>query len=212
MGSLIHKLDYLAETKVKIRQALQRAGSKVTEQDTFRSYADYISKIDTSPVGTVSELHANGGSAEGIAGAVNYKKVYIRNLIPGDGTVVLTWTPIEVATNYRLFTYLNGRYTRVGDTTTTSYAVTGLTNDTEYGFYVKAYAYGAWQEVTSEERTELTEYATPSASLRSLSELNLDDNVREDLKKNSEESNNRKSEENIEEKKGGIDNGINIKS
>lgn len=41
--------------------------------------------------------------------------------------------------------------------------------------------------------------------------MNLDDNVREDLRKNSEESNNGKSEENMEEKKGGLDNGTNIK-
>lgn len=67
MGSLIHKLDYLAETKVKIREALQKRGSKVTEEDTFRSYADYIANLQSgAPSSRAGELYAQGGI--GIAG------------------------------------------------------------------------------------------------------------------------------------------------
>lgn len=67
MGSLIHKLDYLAETKVKIREALQKRGSKVTEEDTFRSYADYISNLQSgAPSSRAGALYAQGGI--GVAG------------------------------------------------------------------------------------------------------------------------------------------------
>lgn len=67
MGSLIHKLDYLAETKVKIREALQARGSKVTEEDTFRSYADYIANLQSgAPSSRAGALCARGGI--GIAG------------------------------------------------------------------------------------------------------------------------------------------------
>lgn len=67
MGSLIHKLDYLAETKVKIREALQKRGSKVTEEDTFRSYADYISNLQSGvPSSRAGSLYGRGGI--GIAG------------------------------------------------------------------------------------------------------------------------------------------------
>lgn len=67
MGSLIHKLDYLAETKVKIREALQKRGSKVTEEDTFRSYADYIANLQSgAPSSRAGALYAQGGI--GIAG------------------------------------------------------------------------------------------------------------------------------------------------
>ena len=67
MGSLIHKLDYLAETKVKIKEALKKRGSKVTDEDTFRSYADYISNLQSgTPSSRAGALYARGGI--GIAG------------------------------------------------------------------------------------------------------------------------------------------------
>lgn len=67
MGSLIHKLDYLADTKVAIREALQARGSKVTDEDTFRSYAEYINKLQAgAPSSRAGALYAQGGI--GIAG------------------------------------------------------------------------------------------------------------------------------------------------
>lgn len=157
MGSLIHKLHYLMDTKIKIRQALQKVGSKVTEEDTFRSYADYIEKIDISPVGAVSELHVNGGSIEGIGGGID-SKVVIREAIPGNGSISITWTPLAVATKYRVFTYLNNEYTRIADTTSTNYTITGLTNGITYGVYVISSINDRW--VGS--GTENIVYATPS--------------------------------------------------
>lgn len=188
MGSLIHKLNYLAETKVKIRQALQRVGSKVTEQDTFRSYADYISKIDTSPAGAVSELHVNGRSAEGIGGGIDSKTV-IREAVPGNGSISVTWTPLAVATKYRVFTYLNNEYTRIADTTSTNYTITGLTNGITYGVYVISYVNDRWVGSGAENIV----YATPSENLRSFSYLDFDN----DENKNEEKA--KKSEENSKE-------------
>lgn len=72
MGSLIHKLDYLMDTKIKIREALQKRGSKVTDEDTFRSYADYIRKIEGAAAGVVDYLEAQG-TADGIGGGIEPK-------------------------------------------------------------------------------------------------------------------------------------------
>lgn len=67
MGTLLQKLEYLEKTKVDIRVALQARGSKVTEEDTFRSYADYITNLQSgAPSSRAGELYAQGGI--GIAG------------------------------------------------------------------------------------------------------------------------------------------------
>lgn len=67
MGTLLQKLEYLEQTKVDIREALQARGSKVTEEDTFRSYAEYINKLQAgAPSSRAGELYAQGGI--GIAG------------------------------------------------------------------------------------------------------------------------------------------------
>lgn len=67
MGTLSHKLAYLEQTKIKIREALQKRGSKVTEEDTFRSYADYITNLQSgAPSSRAGALYGRGGI--GIAG------------------------------------------------------------------------------------------------------------------------------------------------
>lgn len=67
MGTLLQKLEYLEQTKVDIKNALQKRGSKVTEEDTFRSYADYISNLQSgAPSSRAGALYARGGI--GIAG------------------------------------------------------------------------------------------------------------------------------------------------
>lgn len=164
MGTLSHKLAYLEQTKIKIKNAIRLQGVNVTDADTFRSYADLILKINSMAAGVVDHLESQGSDA-GIGDSVDYKKVQITSLEPGNASILATWTPISSATKYRLFTYLNGRYSSVGDTTSTSYTLTGLTNGTEYGVYVKPYVNGAYQEVTAEERLQLTLFATPQASL-----------------------------------------------
>lgn len=67
MGTLLQKLEYLEQTKVDIKNALQRRGSKVTDEDTFRSYAEYINKLQAgAPSSRAGALYAQGGI--GVAG------------------------------------------------------------------------------------------------------------------------------------------------
>lgn len=67
MGTLLQKLEYLEQTKVDIKNALQARGSKVTDEDTFRSYADYISNLQSgAPSSRAGALYGRGGI--GIAG------------------------------------------------------------------------------------------------------------------------------------------------
>lgn len=67
---LLYKLAYLAQTKTDIRQALQEKGSDVTTEDTFRSYADFVSEISGggNSAGVVSGIYTLGGS--GFAGRI----------------------------------------------------------------------------------------------------------------------------------------------
>lgn len=66
---LLYKLAYLAQTKTDIREALQEKGSDVTEADTFRSYADFVSELSGGDVsaGAPSVMLSTGTDA-GIAG------------------------------------------------------------------------------------------------------------------------------------------------
>lgn len=162
MGTLSHKLAYLAETKVKIREALQARGSEVTDEDTFRSYADYIADLKGgTPSGIAGTLFANGGVGMGNRNIAvsELRKPTITSATPGDGTIAVTWADITEATNYRIFTYLDGAYTRQGESTSTSYTITGLANGTEYGVYIIAYINGSW---VGSDISHIV-YATPTA-------------------------------------------------
>ena len=70
----------------------------------------------------------------------------VRNVkaVPGNGQVALTWDKVSGATNYVIYSYADGKYTKQGYSDTTSFTVTGLTNGKEYGFIVRSYANGTW--------------------------------------------------------------------
>ena len=68
MGTTIQKLAYLAQTKTDIRESLQDKGSAVTESDTFRSYADFVTEVGGKPYGGSIKLKMYGGS--GTAGSI----------------------------------------------------------------------------------------------------------------------------------------------
>ena len=74
-----------------------------------------------------------------------------------NGRVALNWTSVSGATNYAVYTYLNGTWSLAGYRTTTGMYVRNLTNGTTYGFAVKAYVNGAWTSVSSSDIV----YATP---------------------------------------------------
>lgn len=74
-----------------------------------------------------------------------------------DGQVALNWTSVSGATNYAVYTYVNGKWSVAGYRTVTGMYVRNLTNGTTYGFAVKAYVNGAWTSVSSSDIV----YATP---------------------------------------------------
>ena len=74
-----------------------------------------------------------------------------------DGQVALNWTSVNGATNYAVYTYLNGTWSLAGYRTATGMYVRNLANGTTYGFAVKAYVNGAWTSVSSSDIV----YATP---------------------------------------------------
>ena len=73
----------------------------------------------------------------------------------GDGKVKLTWKAVEGAAKYKLYKIENGTAAALLNVVGTSYTVTGLTNGTEYGFYVRAIIDGKVQAAGE------TVYATP---------------------------------------------------
>ena len=74
-----------------------------------------------------------------------------------DGQVALNWTSVSGATNYAVYTYLNGTWSIAGYRTATGMYVRNLTNGTKYGFAVKAYVNGTWSSVSTSDIV----YATP---------------------------------------------------
>lgn len=47
MGTSAEKLNYLAETKEAIKDAIINKGAEVSDMDTFRSYAEKIDELPT---------------------------------------------------------------------------------------------------------------------------------------------------------------------
>ena len=86
-------------------------------------------------------------------------KPKITKASPDNGQVTLTWTSVNGATRYAVYSVINGQWTNRGSTTATSMRVKNLVNGTKYGFAVKAYVNGAWSAVTSSDIV----YATPTA-------------------------------------------------
>lgn len=88
-----------------------------------------------------------------------------------NGRVALNWTAVNGATNYAVYTYLNGKWSVAGYRTATGMYVRNLTNGTKYGFAVKAYVNGAWTNITSADIV----YATPTAAKSDLMDTDFDD-------------------------------------
>ena len=89
-------------------------------------------------------------------------KPVITKVIPGSGQAYLTWTAVSGATNYAVYSVVNGQWQNHGYTRNGYMTVTGLANGIRYGFAVKAYVNGAWTSVTSSDIV----YATPAVSTK----------------------------------------------
>ena len=63
MGTLKEKLSYLSETKEAIKQALIKQQVTVTDEDTFRSYADKIAGIEGGG-GSIQKIDAGENETE----------------------------------------------------------------------------------------------------------------------------------------------------
>ena len=100
-----------------------------------------------------------------------YAKPVITKAQGQNGRVALNWTSVNGATNYAVYTYVNGKWSVAGYRTATGMYVTGLTNGTTYGFAVKAYVNGAWTNITSADIV----YATPTAAKSDLMDTDFDD-------------------------------------
>ena len=97
-------------------------------------------------------------------------KPVITKAVGQDGKVALNWTAVSGATNYAVYTYLNGKWSVAGYRTANGMYVTGLANGTKYGFAVKAYVNGSWTAVSSADIV----YATPTASKGDVIDTDLD--------------------------------------
>ena len=57
MGSISEKLEYLNETKEEIKTAIKNKGVTIADTDTFRSYANKIANLKTTPTLQLKEVH-----------------------------------------------------------------------------------------------------------------------------------------------------------
>ena len=78
MGTIAEQINYLAETKTAIKDALVAKGVSVADSDTFRSYAEKI-----------GEIQSGGGESGGGSAAVVEKDVNFRDY---DGTILYSYT------------------------------------------------------------------------------------------------------------------------
>ncbi len=92
-------------------------------------------------------------------------------LTAGDGKITATWDAVNGATNYRVFTQMNGAYTTAGYTTSTSYTIDGLAKGTKYGVLVLAYVNGAWTPWTTSD----VKYATTLSATKPVPMLTVGD-------------------------------------
>ena len=75
----------------------------------------------------------------------------------GVNSATITWDAVSGATKYAVSYYMNGRYTILTDTyTSTSYTATGLTGGVTYPFLVQAYVNGQWSAFTSADHVSVT--------------------------------------------------------
>ncbi len=89
MGSTAEKLEYLKNTKTAIREAISFHGKEISDNDSFRSYADKIKALTPNVIRQdcleINPNFANGDSGIFLLNDVIYKSVLIKkpeNLIP----------------------------------------------------------------------------------------------------------------------------------
>ncbi|MGN1105556.1 MAG: fibronectin type III domain-containing protein, partial [Huintestinicola sp.] len=82
------------------------------------------------------------------------------SLTSGDGQITASWNAVNDASSYIVYTYLDGKYTRIATTTSTKYTITGLNNGTKYGVLILSQNSAGKCEYSVND----VKYATPSQS------------------------------------------------
>ncbi len=77
----------------------------------------------------------------------------------GNFSVELKWNAVENAESYKVYTYIDGKFTEVAEAIDVTYTVTELTAYKEYGFLVSVCVDGVWSEPDAADVV----YATPVA-------------------------------------------------
>jgi hypothetical protein len=75
----------------------------------------------------------------------------------------LSWNKVDGASKYGVFGYINGKWTKLTETTSTSYTFSGLKEGTSYKAAVLCYADGKWNEDYSKAVSFTTETEWASA-------------------------------------------------
>ena len=111
------------------------------------SGADYNSSTDalenfTSDYVTFKYKNSNANGSDStmtlIAPDIPAKPANVK-AAAGDKCVTLSWDAVSGASSYTVYSYADGKYTKINGTTATSYKVTGLTNGKTYQFLVRSF-------------------------------------------------------------------------
>lgn len=88
---------------------------------------------------------------------INATKPIIIYAVGGNDTIDVEWTAVEGASKYRVFTKLPGKtlVTR-GDTTNTTFTITGLESNTTYMVLVRANVNGVWTTYVADDYVKVT--------------------------------------------------------
>ena len=75
----------------------------------------------------------------------------------GDKEVHLIWDDVDGAEEYVIYSYVDGNYAKLGYSEYSGYTAEGLTNGRKYGFIVKAWVNGRWNDWSNDDAV----YAEP---------------------------------------------------
>ncbi len=137
-------------TEYRVYRAESLTGAKtLIGTVTGTSYTDTSLNADTQYYYFVTAYNSTVSCASDYSAAVS-AKVLSSSLKPsglkasaGDKSAVLSWNAVKGVSKYRIYYYLGGRYYTAGDTTASTFTVTGLKNGTDYGFLVRAFYNGS---------------------------------------------------------------------
>ena len=126
---------YRVENGVYTKEDLNVTGTSYTvtglEDDT--EYSFFVQAYSTKWLAGSEKSYATAKTNEGIT-------YPIVTAVGGEKTVALTWTPVKNAQKYGVYSYRDGKFTKLDiNVTECEYTVTGLEEDTEYTFFVQAY-------------------------------------------------------------------------